>query len=342
MLRWLLPVAALTAASLPCEAGEGRRVRVCLSVKGIAGEQAAQLRAQIQKILDRERAPADGFIFEDSCCATQPCLKKESEGGRLSGLLAIDILRLGPLLKLTVRGFDVRSQASVFELASTVPMRDFPEKSSVAADLRRALLALGISRPAPLPEPPPPPLATTPAAKEPAKTEIQPPPPKMPPVAPAANANPAKDGHAPDAPSAFISVQRTDNNRLRSALLWLGGVSTGVAAGAMATGLALVLGPMKSAQDRRDQAYQEWLAATTIEEMERLRGVVRAEDDKAKKYWIGGLSALGAGALLLGGGLACFWLAPTRNEGQAPGPTTLSVSPWVSPTGAGLGLSAPF
>ncbi|NMB73920.1 MAG: hypothetical protein GYA21_02185 [Myxococcales bacterium] len=329
MLRGILLFTMLAAVAVPCRAGEGRRIRACLTFKGLADDQTEPIRKRLHSLLDRERGPADQIQAESGdCCVTAACLKRDAESAQRTGVLVIEVLRLGPLLKISMRGFDARTQATVFELATTVPMRGFQEQSSLGADLRRALLALGVSRTvAPPPQPgskaapqhsPAPPTRPSPAVLDPASKPVP---------------NPAEEA---------LTARRTDTQSTRTTLLWLGGVSTGVAAGALATGMALLLGPMKSAQERRDTAYREWLAATTIEEMERLQRIVRAEDGKAHDYWVGGLSALGAGALLLGGGLVCFWLVPAKEPSRASSPASFSLTPLLLPEGAGFGLAASF
>ncbi len=335
MFRCLFLFAMLASVAVPCRAGEGRRIRVCLVFKGLAEDQAQPIRNRLLSLLDRERGPADQIQAESGdCCVTAACLKRDADGAQRTGVLAIEVLRLGPLLKISMRGFDTRTQATVFELATTTPARNFQEQVSIGADLRRALLALGIFRPsAPPPPPPPPPQPTSEAALDPTPAPPPRPLPKTLDTAPTP---------VPPATEDALALRRSDEHRTRTTLLWIGGVSTGVAAGALATGMALLLGPMRSAQDRRDDAYRDWLSASTIEEMERLQRIVRAEDSKAHDYWVGGLSALGAGALLLGGGLVCFWLAPAKEPSHASSPASFSLTPLLLPEGAGFGLAASF
>lgn len=334
MLRRILLCAVLAAVAVPCQAGEGRRIRVCLAFKGLAEDQAEPIRKRLLSLLDGERGPGDQLQEEHGeCCVTAACLKRDADMAKRSGVLVLEVLRLGPLLKISMRGFDTRTQATVFELATTAPARGFQEQGSIVADLRRALLALGISRPAPPPPPPPP--------SNPAPETIggHPPAPRTRPTPKVIDGEP---GSLPTPAEDALAVHRGEIQSTRTTLLWLGGVSTGVAAGTLATGLALLLGPMKSAQDRRDNAYRDWLAATTIEEMERLQRIVHAEDDKAHDYWVGGLAVLGAGAVLLGGGLVCFWLAPAMGPERASSPASISLTPLLLPTGAGFGLAASF
>lgn len=249
--------------------------------------------------LGAEVVPASGG---EGCCSTPACLRELQRRGA-AGLVEINILRFGSVVRINMRFFNAATQKQILNIKAKASAANFPASASLKGVLKKGLQSL---------RPKPKPVIKQPVEESVTEAVIPPPEPV-------------------DEPAVAAVAERESD----STWYWVGGslaVGGAILAG---VGIYLFMGPMQDAQDRRDRAYDSWILATEPSEIERYRSETKDQDDKASSYHTLGWVGTGVGAAMAMGGLLVMLLVPDSE-------TAPSVRPLALRGGGGFVLQLSF
>jgi len=292
----------LFVVSLLMSAGTTPPVQVglCISAKGMDPETVTATRAKISGDMNSLGAKVMSLPEkEGGCCITPACLRELKRHGA-AGLVEISILRFGSVVRINVRFFNAGTQKQVLHIKAKALAANFPASASLKGVLKKGLQLL---RPRPKPK----------QVEEPVSEAVVP---------------------LPEAVKAPV-VARSVNKKSDSTWYWVGGSLAAGGAILAGVGIYLFTGPMQSALDRRDRAYDNWLVATDPDEIESYRSEMKDQDDKASSYHTLGWVGAGVGAAMVVGGLLAVLLVPESEE-------TPSVRPMALRQGGGIVLQWSF
>ena len=287
------------------------QVGLCISAKGMDPETVTATRAKITG--DMKLLGAEVMSLPEKkggCCTTPACLRELKRRGA-AGLVEMSIFRFGSVVRINVRFFSAGLEKQVLHIRAKASAANFPASASLKGVLEKGLQSLRPLRPSSEKH--------SRAAKtaEPVEEPVAAPEMPLP--------EPRKDPVV-----AGVGERKSD-----STWYWVGGSLA--AGGAVLAGLGIYLftGPMQSALDRRDRAYDNWLVATEPPEIESFRSEMKDQDEKASSYHTYGWVGAGVGAAMVVGGLLVVLLVPEFEE-------TPSVRPMALRQGGGIVLQWSF
>jgi hypothetical protein len=246
----------------------------------------------------------------EGCCITPACLRELQRRGA-AGLVEINILRFGSVVRINMRFFNAATQKQILNIKAKASAANFPASASLKGVLKKGLQSLRPRRPSSEKRSR---AAKTAEPKEEliAEAVIPPPEPVIEPVV-------------------ADAVERKSD----STWYWVGGSLAAGGAILAGVGIYLLMGPMQDALDRRDRARDSWILATEPSEIERYRSEMQDQDDQASSYHTLGWVGTGVGAAMAVGGLLVVLLVPDSE-------TTPSVRPLALRGGGGLILQWSF
>jgi hypothetical protein len=327
------PVLGLLVA-LPA-LGQSRRVELCLTAKGFADPVVAETRQLVASLIQ----PFGVFLGAPECCFADECLQVAQRERGLAGVVGLELLRFGPMVRINVRVFDLRRGGEILIRKSRATAKGFPGSAgSLARDLGEAFQALDLGK--------------ADAADDSDKSKG--------PVAgpePSSQRRPGEDpeglseprgGAAGSGPKSIVSMGPNPGMmsggsieaiaERRTTMHWVGGSLLAGGGLALAAGIGLLAGPMLSALDERNWARDAWLASTEPDAIERYRSQMMAQDDEAKRYYLAGWITTGLGAGLAVAGILTLLLTPDLplDAPLAAAPVRPQVRPTLGPNGDGL------
>lgn len=312
---------AACLAGGPALAGDPVRIEICPATKGISGQDTSRVLGLLLAI----GKPYGVGLAPQGCCPDPACVREAAVERKITGVVQIEFLRFGPMVRIKLRAVDTGTGAAALELKSSSASKDFPSSATgLNADVRRAITALGgrrikvATRPRPKPKPEPKPKPDS----EPEPVILGSGPKRRP------GPKPLPGPVISDADAAAIVSHRSTLNWTGGSLMAGGGVM-------LAVGIGLLAGPFRTAMDERDQARAAWLSTTDVTLRDEFYRKMIDQDDAAKTYHTVGWVGVGLGAGLAVAGLITILLAPDLPEDA---PLALRLEPSVGPHGGGAAL----
>lgn len=310
-------------ASAGARATPAVKIELCHSAKGLSAQVSSQALAvllQVGRLYGVTLAP-------QGCCPDPACLRAAASEREVTGLVVVELLRFGPMVRISLRAIDTATGADVIQLKSSASARGFPDSAKqLKKDVRRCIEALGArrlaaaTRPKPKPRPKPDPVPEPVVDLAPQSGS--------PPVS---EAEPEPGPVISDAEAAAIVSKRTTLNWTGGGLMAGGGVL-------LAVGIGLLAGPLQTAMNERDKARAAWLATDDAVLRDQFYRVMIDRDDAAKTYNTVGWVGVGLGAGLAVAGLVTMLLAPELPEDAPLARVGIGLRPTLGSDGGGAAL----
>jgi hypothetical protein len=292
------------------------KIKTCISTKGMS---QAKVKATRIKIVGQLKALGVSVVehtkdtdIEDKCCYTPKCLADDLKKHSIDGIVSVHALRFGPMIQMTIKIYGTYEKKVIRQVKAKAAARNFPASASLEKVFDKALKDLQ-QRKTLVKENA---LAARQAALEKALNE------KI-----AREAQQAKEAaqarkaaelakrneQAKNEPVPVVIYDQPDDSSLPAATYyWIGGSLIAGGAALLATGIYYLVGPMQNALDQRETAYQNWLNASEITDIERYAREITAQDQSARDNQLIGWSLAGAGAAAAIGGIITMLLAPDQ------------------------------
>ena len=313
---WASLVCLACLAGGPARGGSPVKVEICPNAKGLSAQDTSRVMGELLAI----GRPYGVGLAPQGCCADPACLRLAAFERKVTGLVVIELLRFGPMVRINLRAMDTNASASVLQLKSSAASKGFPASAKqLRADVTRALIALGASksvvttRPKPKPEPDP---------------------------TVALNPDPRPDPRPERLPGPIISdADAAAIVSRRSTLNWTGGSLMAGGGVMLAVGIGLLAGPFQTAMDERDLAHAAWMSTSDPVLRDGYYREMKDYDADAKTYHTVGWIGVGLGAGMAVAGLVTFLLAPELPEDAPLARVGARVRPIIGPDGGGASLS---
>jgi hypothetical protein len=164
MRRWsvtrILSCALSVAIGFLASAGEPASPRVCVGSFHTEGLSPKVVEAARTKVIQDLRSLGAAIACTDEvpslsrdCYRDASCLRMTVAGLEFEGLLEVEILRFGPMLRMVFRSYDATTGEKLVEKTLTTSTRGFPASAKMRPVLGKSLAP--IPRKQPVPDPPP-------------------------------------------------------------------------------------------------------------------------------------------------------------------------------------------
>jgi len=303
------------------------KIKACVSAKGMS---QAKVEATRIKIVDQLKALGVSVVeqtknttAEDKCCYTPKCLSDDLKKRSIDGIVTVHALRFGPMIQMTIKIYATSEKKVIRQVKAKAAARKFPASASLRSVFAKALKDLRLRKTIAKQKA----LAARRAAQGKALAE------KSRQARQAAQARKAaelakRSELVKNEPVPVVIYNRPEKpGSPASTYYWIGGSLVGSGAALLATGIYFLAGPLQNALDQREAAYQNWLIASDISDIERYAREINTQDQSAKDSQLIGWSLAGAGAAVAIGGVITMLLAPD----QKTDPQSSSFKPITRP-----------
>jgi hypothetical protein len=292
------------------------RIEMCISGKGIAPEVLTTTRVHFVRHLKSLKVEFVSKPQEGNCCTTPECLGEEAVEQGAQGILNIQLLRFGPMVRATFYLFDAVTKKQIIMFKGTTSAKRFPKASAFIPEIGRCLNLLR-KHAAPPPRPKKPKVVTSKPPERPRPVEVKP-----------------KVAYKPPPVHVTAPPPETDTG-----YYWLGVSLIAGGVSLAAVGVYFLLGPMAQAADRVEETKALWKAASEQAEIDMYYNKLVNHDEEADDYETIGWAGVLTGAALAVGGAIVLLLAP---DGGPPERGNVSVRPYLLSEGGGLVFELPW